>query len=235
MERHTAEHATDALSERAGALHDLAHLVDAALRCAGAARRANDAGRDARAQWGGVEAALEQIADLVPLLGWGRSPGVRTAPTVRDAVGQAGELMRPAASEQGVQLVVAAGADAGSLRVPGLLRVLTDAVRNSLESIALAACSGNGPASGRVEIRAGMTGEGMVITVRDDGAGPPAALSGPSGERGWGLTVAQQIVRRSRGTLALLPAGSGTPGRPGAVLKIVFPVAPTSAAAEVQA
>lgn len=228
MSRHRPESVSATSAEREGALHDLANLLDASLRCAGVARRVSDPAR----QWGAIEAALEQMADLVPLLGWGRGMPGRSARSVEDAVRQAGELMRPVAAEHGIELDVGIGPGLDAVRVPGLLRVLTDGLRNSVEAI-LARRTATGTRNGSsIALRAHARGEACVIEIEDDGIGPPAHLSKASAERGWGLVVAEHIVRRARGTLHLGPARADTPTGAGAVLRIVLPMGETNASSE---
>jgi signal transduction histidine kinase len=225
----------NALPPHAAALHDLANLVDAALRCAGAGRRAGDPFR----ALAGVEAALEQITDLLPALGHETRPRRHHA-SVRRSLIDAADLLRPLAAEHAVELHLDADAAPDSLAAPGLTRVLADAVRNAIESIGVARCTGH-TATGHILISAGILPGGtqgqrsLRIAITDDGAGPPAALTDPfragsttkptqPAARGLGLAVARLIVRRLRGTIELLPAGFDTPGRPGAVLQITLPL-----------
>lgn len=230
-----------AVPAHVAALHDLANLVDAALRCAGAGRRTGDPA----SALAGIEAALEQITDLLPALGHAAHPR-RPHASVRRTLIDAADLLRPLAIDHAVELHLDANAAPDTLAAPGLTRVLADAVRNAIESIGVARCTGgdgrNG--AGHILIRADVLPAGspgkasLRIAITDDGAGPSAALADPfstgsttkptrpgdPGARGLGLAVARLIVRRLRGSIELLPAGFETPGRPGAVLQITVPL-----------
>lgn len=228
MARHTRESVSATSAEREGALHDLANLLDASLRCASVARRSPDPARP----WGAIEAALEQMADLVPLLGWRRGMPGRGARSIADAVVQAGELMRPVAAEHEIELSVHVGPELDGVRVPGLLRVLTDGLRNSVEAILARRTAKGDRGTGGIHLRASIKELHAVLEIEDDGIGPPAAKSHALGERGWGLTVAEHIVRRARGTLELVPARRDTPTGGGAVLRIVLPLGELAASSE---
>lgn len=234
MQRHTAPSpvAHDAVSapnfpEREAAVHDLANLIDAASRSAALVRRVGDSERHLPA----IEAALAQMGDLLavlqptPRLRMPRDAGL----DVCDALTHAVQLMRPLAAEQGVRIELEAPPSLHTFAAPGLFRVVTDCIRNSLESIELAAHRA-GAKSGSVVLLAAVTNGILRISIADDGVGPPDDRADPfrvgastkPGSQGLGLAVARHIIGRLRGTATLEPGPGGE--RPGALLRIAIPL-----------
>jgi signal transduction histidine kinase len=223
-----------ALPPREAALHDLANLLDASLRCASAAHRAPDP----RASLPALEAALVQMVDLLPALDPSRRTALaRSSPTVFDAVMNASDLMAGVAGEQSVQIRALADNCLREYAAPGLFRVLTDIIRSSLESISLACCTAGGT-GGEVSMNASVGPAGteapasVVIDVADDGIGPPDAgadpflpgVSGKASSGGLGLAVARNVVERLRGSISLQSGRGVVPGRPGALVRITIPL-----------
>lgn len=207
-------------------LHDLANILDASIRCAAASRAGNDT-----APLHALEAALAQMADLVTELGPRRRlmpPGAGLA--IDHTIFHVLELMRPVAAEHSVALRSHVDPRVGAYRIRGLYRVIADALRNSLDAIALACCALDCP-GGEVLVRAAIetdheTGEDarLFIQVIDDGVGPAPHDPPQTTSAGLGLAIARCIVARARGTVELR-AGSGQRfGRPGAVLHLSFPL-----------
>jgi signal transduction histidine kinase len=234
--------AADEFPGRDAALHDMANLIDAALRSVGSARRAGPSDRCLLA----LEAALAQMGDLMSVLA--PPPRARMARdahlSIYDAAHHAAELMRAAAAEQGVELHVEMSEDLRPVAAPGLFRVLTDCIRNSLESIALAApTAGNETPTGAI-VLLGTSSAGFVrLSIADNGPGfPPTSAGHPSAPRspdpfvigattkpgsgGLGLAVARHIVARLRGAITIEDAADSScaPGRRGALVRVQLPI-----------
>ena len=242
MRRHTAPESpraprphADPFPHREAALHDIANLLDASLRCAGSARRGGGSLNAIMA----IEAALVQIADLLPAVGeQHRLLHSDRSGAVYDTIHAVADLMGPLAAEHGVSLHADAAESLRTITIPGLFRVLTDLVRNSLESIGVARCASGGThgsiiISGALQPAPDPASPGMlIIGVTDDGVGPPAGVTDPfqpgttsrAASAGLGLAVARHIINRLRGTISLTPAGLAATGRPGAVVQISIPL-----------
>lgn len=204
------------------ARHDLANLLDAALRSASAARRAGDPAGHIAA----IEAALAQMADLLAVMTpAGRVRGARDIGlSIADAVTHACDIMRAPAAEQGVTINAAVGDGLCKYAAPGIYRALTDAIRNSIESISVARCAAGG-AGGTVSVSARIDGDRVRIDIEDDGGGPPVGQDNPlERSAGLGLTVVRHVVSRLKGSASLEPGRGNRPGRIGAVLRIVIPL-----------
>lgn len=213
---------------RDAAAHDMANLVHAAVRSAAAARRGGDTEHHLPA----LEAALAQMGDLLAVLF--PSPRTRaprdTGLSVHDAITRAAQFMRPAAADLDITIHAEAADSLRSVAAPGLFRVITDCLRNSLESIAGAGAAGS-PA-GVVVILAVVAAGTLRISIADDGPGladdvpdpfAPGASSKP-GSSGLGLAVVRHIVGRLQGTAFLEPGSTASPDRPGAVVRIIIPL-----------
>jgi signal transduction histidine kinase len=199
-----------------------------------------------------VYAALERMADLVHAAM--RSSGsvvgsVTITPThpitIAEAVQHAADVVTPEAEEHGVSVGVMVSPEAAGKGAGPLYSVLLNGFRNALESVLRArqrdGCGGEIRGSVRLEPVGDQTGGGvdlLLIEIRDDGAGLESAAQGAEafdfgystkpGGLGVGLALAREIVREVGGTIELLPARpAGTSRRPGAVLRVVYPVVRT--------
>jgi signal transduction histidine kinase len=272
IEATDAGHATTRLSVL---VHELANLLDGSLRCLSLARRTAPPGSVAApgaepGMKGGarddlarrletVQQSLERMSELVHEAGGPAAPGPsRTLPgwtgrgamdrtMLVDAVVHAAEVMRPVAEDAGVRLDVELSPELAGMPSCSMYRVVADAIRNSVESITVAAqragpevtepAGGAGVVrvSGRIEARG--NARLIVLEIADDGVGPPRSghdrfgrfvfdfgfTTKPAGS-GIGLAVARDAVEGQGGTISLR-AGTSAPGvaRPGAVLRIELP------------
>lgn len=236
---------TDPFPASDAALHDIANLLDASLRAVTTSRRAADPARAIDA----LEAALIQIADLfTAVIPQRPSNGIASlaragsfVPIPRmleDAI----VLMRPLADDHGAEIHFSCDAALSAYAAPGLYRVVTDAIRNSLDSLCATSCLGTPPTTtgiGSILVSARIipaeTCEApatLRLVITDDGIGPPQSLGEPfapgastkPGSTGLGLAVARHIVRSLRGAVTLASAGLSFPGRPGASLCIEIPL-----------
>lgn len=243
----------DAARQLAMLTHELANLLEGAIRCAGLARGALAAGRavEAAEKLATVAAALDHMAGAVRAvrpapgpcpLWWVGAPGARRPESVEaargslaEAITRAVDVMRPIGSDCGIS--VESDLPAGFATLPGwgMYRVITDAVRNSLEAITGAGLRGGSVRIiGRIEARA--RPETALIDVIDDGPGPvrvPLGQESPyfhagfttkPGNSGLGLAAAREAVEAVGGTIALLQGGGGRHPRLGAVLRIRIPI-----------
>jgi PAS domain S-box-containing protein len=106
--------------------------------------------------------------------------------------------------------------------------VFTNLLRNAVEATPLATGeNGADPTAAHVELCSTRTADGVRVTVRDFGAGVPAALrtsifeplvSTKPGGMGIGLSIARTIVEAHRGHLTL-----GQPEGPGALFEVTLP------------
>lgn len=238
MPRHTAplpsaqpvtSETPPALPIEAAAAHDIANLVDAAIRSVSLARRSSDPQRHLAA----TEAALEQVGDLLAVLAPRRARLESvSSQSIYAATRHATDLLFAAAQEHGIALRAEIDPALHSYAAAGLFRVLADAIRNAIESISVACCVSAASPPGEIVVAASVHPEYMEITVTDNGAGPPDSLGDPfdlgasskPGSRGLGLAVAAHVVRRLRGVIALERAPHPQPARPGAVLRMTIPL-----------
>lgn len=227
--------------------HEVASLLDGALRCIRLARGRLDpvvTPPPALANLGLATDALERMAALLEGAMTGpraRVAALRSPQNVRDGLSRAMLLLRALADERGVALRWHID-DALAERPCGLLETLVlNGVRNAIEAAArtepldrrpMAAGAlrpqrrddGIGdaePAGGRRTDVSLTLVDGLVnLVVIDTGPGVAATGDAPRGH-GLGLPLCRQIAAELGGSLELLDA----PDRAGAVLRIVLPVA----------
>jgi signal transduction histidine kinase len=204
----------------------------------------------ARRQLDTVYGALERMADLVNAAMRGTSSVVgspalspKRVISLGEAATHAWDVVFPEAQEIGVSMQMDLAPDVAPLPIGPLYSVLLNGLRNALESIALAQRASPPPLAGRIEIVGRRRPLGsrrgafdlVELDIRDDGAGlniledPSRAFSfGYStkpGGLGVGLALAREVVTETGGTVELLPRDPAPPGgRPGAVLRICYPV-----------
>ncbi len=249
--------------------HELSSLLDASLRIIGLAKR-SVAAEDRAAALGNrkdacpeqlarqldtVDAAMRQMAELVRSTMIGMSEngaaGIRPSPTfgssssLADAVRHAVDVMTPLAEEHCVQLDTQISPDLGEIAAGPIYAVITNGVRNAVESIHRV---GHRYVGGRVLVRcwtqAGITGRCVMITIEDDGEGLPSALkkrrvragkgghepftlgfSTKPGGSGIGLSLSRDVIEQLGGTIELRArARDPHSGRAGAILTVCYPV-----------
>jgi signal transduction histidine kinase len=257
-------------------VHELATLIDASMRVISLARRSlhpDEAASDRMTakdrdvcpqqlerQLETVDAAMHQMAELVRSsmigLAEGGMAGVRmgfgASSSLSDAIRHAVEVMTPFADEHCVRLGSQVAGDLAEIAAGPIYAVITNGVRNAVESIHRA---GNKHPGGTVVVRAwmesGKTGRCVMVTIEDDGeglggggkrsaSGKPPRRSGPSradnsvfrlgyttkpGGSGIGLSLCRDVIEQLGGTIELLSrARDPKTGRGGAVLSICYPV-----------
>ncbi len=130
---------------------------------------------------------------------------------LRAMVAELVEMERPAYSLAGVGIETDVDVDLGPVRAdPGKLRqVLLNLCKNAFEAM---------PDGGTITVSADRTSVGVMIEVRDTGAGIPKGVdifapftSSKADGSGLGLPIAKQIVEAHQGTLSFeSPTGGGT-------------------------
>lgn len=227
--------------------HELANLLDGSMRCLSIARR-NVAKEPVQPATAGevarhletVHAAMQQMAELVKCAMQGaplsQSAGAsEDTGSISEAARHAVEVMMPMAEERSIRLSGEIGDDLATLPGQSVFALLTNAIRNALESI-----ERSGRTDGFVEVRvrmeAGRTGRCVVIEVVDNGEGPPEmplrggesvfrlGYTTKQGGSGVGLSYCRELVQELGGTISLTSRDlESTTGRGGAVLRAKFP------------
>ena len=253
--------------------HELSTLLDGSLRVIGIARR-SIAGPETLDRHGKrdicpeqlarhletVDAAMRQMAELVRCtmigmaengaLGVRPGGGFGSSSSLADAVQHAVDVMTPLAEEQHVRLEAQIGADLAAIAAGPIYAVITNGVRNAIESIRRV---GDRVVGGRIVVRcwteSGKTGRCVMLTIEDDGAGlargdaerrarsperPKPAESGSffslgfstkPGGSGIGLSLSRDVIEQLGGTIELhARARDPKSGRAGAVLSVCYPV-----------
>lgn len=176
----------------------------------------------------------------------GRVPGLG-ALTLADALAAAAALVAPRAAEVSATLDTRLSPEVHALPAGNMYSVAVNALNNSLDAIAQAReapATGDdrlsSPAVGSVVLAAsvepGPWGPTVVITITDNGIGPPPSPQGGSPAAfqpgfttkpqhlGLGLAISKQIIEEARGTIELSPRSApGADGPGGAVLTIRYP------------
>lgn len=213
--------AADVATERLAAFaHELANLLDGAMRSVTLAREglANPAHAQTAAtateQLRMTSDALTRMSELLksamspnaPV--WAVTPS-RAAISLADAIEHAAGVVRPLAEERGVSLLVEGVQSVRHARAGGLYTPISNALRNAVE-----ACNGNGcvvlrarlePAGGRRAV--------CVIEIADDGPGPtddalrfafePRFTSKQRGA-GLGLAISRDVIDSIGGAIDLM-------------------------------
>lgn len=193
--------------------HELANLLDGGMRHLNLAMSSlRDAdGDDAVMQrLGTVNEAMRQMAMLVRQ--WmGRASSLEMlhtqARTLGQCVEQAVRLLSAAAGVHGITIETITTPQAAKLPAGPLYTVITNALRNAIEAIAV----GGG---GRIELYCRMEGADLLLTLRDDGPGLDSALLDDRGRimfgmttktdgDGIGLTLSREIAADLGGTMSI--------------------------------
>ncbi|MAE65587.1 MAG: hypothetical protein CMJ18_15065 [Phycisphaeraceae bacterium] len=205
--------------------HEMANLLDAALRHVGLALcEVRDDGPAERLRT--VQRSLEQMARLLRHLATGRAPAGR-APCMEQCVEQIARLLGPVAGPT----VIRVDLDDRVRVLPAepVDRILINAVRNSIEAIAAAGrTDGAIEVKGRIEadhviLEVADNGPGLAGEMLDDGAGFRFGLSTRGPDRGLGLELCRGIARNLGGVLEVKNRDDG-----GAVVTLRYP-APNAA------
>ncbi len=194
-------------------------------------------GEAARRDLGTVErnaqALLKHVSDLLDVakLEAGRMDLDRSRLDLVELVGRTVSLFEIVARERRVELSLATPdslpfvADSQKLE-----RVLLNLLSNAMKFV---------PDGGRVRVGLGVEGNGVVLSVEDDGPGVPVALreviferfrkgddstTRRSGGTGLGLTIAWELVEQHGGRIVV---GDGADG--GALFRVTLPFAPETA------
>lgn len=234
--------------------HELRNMLDGSMRWLGLAMAAlpeeiaGDADRlaQAREQILTVQGTLERMSSMVNAALRSRSVpvgspllGVSGAVSLGMAVDHAMEVVRPLASERGVQVRVSIEPPAGSVPAGPLYTVVLNGLMNAVHSIGRAAERDKLNPGGVVEVRVFTepTHGETVVEIVDDGAGIDPRVRGELAFRhgvttrgdghGIGLAISRQIVESMEGviTLSERPDRAGS-ARPGAILRVRVPESP---------
>lgn len=236
--------------------HELRNMLDGSMRWLGLAAAALPAGEvaaeadklaAAREQIVTVQCTLERMSSMVnaalrskgvpigsPLL------GVSQAISLAVAVDHAMDVVRPLATERGVQIRLSIEPEAGCIPAGPMYTVVLNGLMNAVQSIGRAAERDRLNPGGVVEIgvRLDAGRDEVIVDIADDGAGLEPGVRGerafehgvttrPDGY-GIGLAIARQIVESMEGIVSLGErddrAGSA---RPGAVLRVRIPASRT--------
>jgi signal transduction histidine kinase len=233
--------------------HELRNLLDGSMRCLGLARRSLSCATlglheldTARRNVETVYGALERMADLVTAAMKGSASAVGSPTmnpsrpiTIAEAAAHAIDVLTPEADELGVRFEARITKDAEQVPAGPLYSVLLNGLRNALEAIARAAASprpgGNIDISITVQPIPGTEVDLLLIDIMDDGRGLASdqdairaldfGVTSKPGGLGVGLALAREVVREVGGSIELSrrPERVGMP-RPGALLKIVYPM-----------
>ncbi len=241
--------------------HELSTLLDGSLRVLGLAQRSlgratgepGDACPETLSrQLATVAAAMTQMAELVrgTTLGMaeGGSAGLRAgfgaSASLADAIHHAADVMTPLAEDNRIHLQVDVGPELSELPSGPIYPVVTNAIRNAIESIQRVR-DPHGCPGGTISVRAwsepGKSGRCVMLQVADDGAGLPTKPGSPSGSSaqpyftlgyttkaggsGVGLALSKDVVQQLGGTIELIPREvDPSSGRSGATLKVCYPM-----------
>ncbi|MEM1329285.1 MAG: HAMP domain-containing sensor histidine kinase [Planctomycetota bacterium] len=237
----------DAVTDRFEELnHELASLLDGSMRCLGlasrdAAKLAAAAGEDADAIQTRVHQALrglERMAEALQRamkttrvgLGNKLSTGESAPVSLLDAATHAVEMLRFQAFDSGVALRVDVHDAIADEPAGAIYPVLLNGLRNAIEAVGV--CGGSGEVT--VRARRNENGRHAVLEIEDDGCGPPgengdarvfdAGFSTKPDGGGIGLGVARSVVEHLGGSIELVRGASTVPGRPGAILRVTYPL-----------
>lgn len=204
----------NALGEMAsGIAHELAQPVAALLSQSQAARRAME--QDRRdiltlaldANVGEAKRAGDILARMRASIA-GEAP-ILADVAVRDALADALALIRPQLAQQGIAFVLDDTAEGASIRIDSIAfqQVLHNLLRNGADAL-MADPPEGGP---RLSLSARLEGRWVEITVKDNGAGIPAAVlprifepffTTKTEGMGLGLPLSARLIEQMEGTIA---------------------------------
>jgi len=224
-------------------VHELSNLLDGSMRCLQVAWESlpeESVGvtsaqlEVARRQVETARGALDRMVETLHAAMEGRTSGGRLGSlghttTLAEALFHALDVVRLAASEQGVKLEIRVDAEAGTLPAGSVYPAVLNGLYNAVESIA---SRGGG---GTVELLATREGESIVIEIADDGAGLGEGMGGggafayrastKGGGSGIGLTICRCSLGEVGGTAELVDRwAEAERGKRGAVLRMRYPV-----------
>jgi len=241
--------------------HELRNMLDGSMRWLGIAAAAlpeNEVEQEAekllaaREQIMMVHGTLERMSSMVNAALRSRSVpigssllGVSDAVSLGMAIDHALDVVRPFASERGVQIKLTLEPDAGTAPAGPMYTVVLNGLMNAVQSIGKAAEKDTLNPGGVIDIAATIdpAREEIVIEISDDGLGIAPAARGENAFRhgvttreegyGIGLALARQIVESLEGVITLADRSDRTgTGRLGAVLRVRIPQNPNRDAAD---
>lgn len=258
--------ATDVLANAVTLIHELANLADGSSRLLGLAMRSLDR---AKAESGGqavdhahkqlesASFAVSRMADLVRCAMKGASIPIGSSSgdgskgvSIAEAVEHAVRVVQPEADEHRIEVHADVSPEAGALPSGALYSVLLNGLRNAIDAVLEARRGAGSTCGGRIELSAsldpappGHRVRWVVITISDDGVGPPKGIDSqrvfdhgyttkPKGT-GIGLALAASLVREMHGMIQLAPRAVGGLTC-GATLRMAIPaLAPSGGASSV--
>lgn len=232
--------------------HELRNMLDGSMRWLGIAAAAlpgDEVEQEAekllaaREQIMLVHGTLERMSSMVNAALRSRSVplgssllGVSDAVSLGMAIDHAVDVVRPFASEHGVNVGVHIDTEAGTFPAGPLYTVVLNGLMNAIQSIGLAGRHDKLNPGGRVDVTATVdrVREEIVVEIRDDGVGVDRAVSGENAFRhgvttredgyGVGLALARQIVESLEGVISLTDHEDRVgQARRGAVLSVRIP------------
>ncbi len=225
--------------------HELANLLDGSMRNVALVRSLLDASdspalaacdvaanEDLLLRLQTAEQGMKQMATLIKR--WMHESGQpaatlhRRGVTLQQAIDQAHELHRPAASALGIEIRTQVSDEAALLSAGAVTPVLANAIRNSIEAIS---DDENRQQAGVIEVRAEVRGGEVKLTIVDNGPGLARSvvdfagifafgLSTKPGGHGHGLVLCKEIAGQLGGTLRV----SNRDRTRGAMVTMTYPV-----------
>jgi len=205
--------------------HEINNPLDGILRLVNLARRAGAETGDPRFETYLSQAhkGLMRIAAIVrDLLDFSRTAGGAAGPMlIRDLLAEAAQSLAPAAEKARVTVALDGADDVPPLRSGVLFQVVLNLLKNAIEAT---------PEGGRVEVRARVQDDALVIEVADTGPGLPDEMlarlfepfhtlkAGGKGT-GLGLVISKDLVEKQGGTLTAVNRPEG-----GAVFTVRVPL-----------
>ena len=212
--------------------HELANLLDGSLRHLGIVistlREGGAEALDHSAEALDPEALLARLQttdramrQMVSLIhAWmKKAPGPMElfdrAQTLGQMLEEVVALHGPAAERYGVTLSLMVDEAAASLSAGPVFPIIANGIRNALDAVSWADAR-DCPGPFKVEVVAGVEGDDLIVSVRDNGPGLDPALINDAGAvrfdvstkgagHGLGLALCRQIARSLDGVLALSP------------------------------
>jgi two-component system sensor kinase FixL len=209
----------------AGIAHEINNPINTIINCAQLIQDGDDPPSNAVV----IREEGQRIADIVrDLLQFARDDRQRAQPTsVAEAVDRTTRLVLENWKRHGIVMSVDVPSDLPLVqaRPQQLQQLLLNLLINAKDALV-----GSGNEDRRVWLTAGLHGQGVVLTVRDNGPGVPPQLGNRvfqpfvttkrgRGGTGLGLSISKSIVESYGGTIELVG------GPPGAVFRVWLPLA----------